>query len=187
MELGGHVDRLLAEGGVGDEEDLVRLEGFADATHFVHQLAVDLQAAGRVDDDDVGAGGFGVLDQASDHGGDVGGGAVGAEIKAFLLGQRLELVDGGGTTQVGGDEGGLADAFLLHEVLGELGGAGGLARALEADEQDAQGAGGGKRARAFAEELGEFVRDDLDGHLARVDGFDDRGAEAGDLERCSPR
>ena len=94
MELGSHVDGLLAEGGVGDEEDLVRLEGVADAADFFHQVAVDLQAAGGVDDDEVRRGGFGFFDQAAHHRGDIGRGAVGAEIEAFVLGEGLELVDG---------------------------------------------------------------------------------------------
>ena len=97
MELGGHVDGLLAERGIGDEEDLVRLEGVADAADFFHQVAVDLEAAGSVDDDEVRGGGFGFLDQAAHHGGDVGRGAVGAEVEAFVLGEGLELVDGGRT------------------------------------------------------------------------------------------
>jgi len=67
-------------------------------------------------------------------------------------------------------------------VLGELGGAGGLAGALEADEEHAQRAAGVDRAFAFAEELRELVGHDLDGHLARVDGLDDGLAEAGDLD-----
>ena len=67
-------------------------------------------------------------------------------------------------------------------MLGELGGAGGLAGALEADEEHAQRAAGVDRAFAFAEQLGELVGDDLDRHLAGVDGFDDRLAEAGDLD-----
>ena len=182
VELGGHVDGLLAEGGVGDEEDLVRLEGVAHAADFFHQVAVDLEAAGGVDDDEVRGGGFGFLDQATHHRGDIGRGAVGAEVEAFVLGEGLELVDGGRTAQVGRDEGRLTDAFLLHEVLGELGGAGGLAGALEADEEHAQRAAGVDRAFAFAEQLGELVGDDLDRHLAGIDGLDDRLAEAGDLD-----
>ena len=182
VKLGGHVDGLLAEGGVGDEEDLVRLEGVADAADFFHQVAVDLQAAGGVDDDEVRGGGFGFLDQAAHHRGDIGRGAVGAEVEAFVLGEGLELVDGRRAAQVGRDEGGLTDALLLDEVLGELGGAGGLAGALEADEEHAERAAGVDRAFAFAEELCELVGHDLDGHLARVDGLDDRLAEAGDLD-----
>ena len=182
VELSGHIDGLLAESGVGDEEDLVRLEGVAHAADFLHQVAVDLQAAGGVDDDEVCGGGFGFLDQATHHRGDIGRGAVGAEIEAFVLGEGLELVDGRRAAQVSGDEGGLPDAFLLHEVLGELGGAGGLAGALETDEEHAQGSARVDRAFAFAEELRELVGHDLDGHLARVDGLDDRLAEAGDLD-----
>ena len=67
-------------------------------------------------------------------------------------------------------------------MLGELGGAGGLAGALEADEEHAQRAAGVDGAFAFAKELRELVGHDLDGHLAGVDGLDDRLAQAGGLD-----
>ena len=67
-------------------------------------------------------------------------------------------------------------------MLGELGGAGGLAGTLEADEEHAQRAARVDQSFAFAEQFRELVGHDLDGHLARVDGLDDRLAEAGDLD-----
>ena len=67
-------------------------------------------------------------------------------------------------------------------MLGELGGTGGLAGTLEADEQHAQWAARVDWTFAFAEELRELVGHDLDGHLARIDGFDDGLAEAGDFD-----
>lgn len=50
--LGG-VDRVLTDHGVDDEEDLVGADGVADVRGLLHQLLVDAEAAGGVDDHDV--------------------------------------------------------------------------------------------------------------------------------------
>ena len=50
--LGG-VDGVLAGHGVGDEEDLGGVEELFELGHFVHELLVDAEAAGGVDDEDV--------------------------------------------------------------------------------------------------------------------------------------
>ena len=54
----GHADRLLASGGVGDEENFLRLEEVAQALQFLHERLVDLLPAGRVVDLHVRAGLF---------------------------------------------------------------------------------------------------------------------------------
>ncbi len=59
------------------------------------------------------------------------------------------------------------------EEAGELGGGGGFAGAVEADEEDAQGAVGGELGGTFAEEAGELVVDDFDDLLAGGDGLED--------------
>ena len=46
-------DRVLADHRVDDEEDLVGVDGVADVGCLLHQLGVDAEAAGGVDDDDV--------------------------------------------------------------------------------------------------------------------------------------
>ena len=50
--LGG-VDGVLAGHGVDDQQHVVRLDGVADVDELGHQLLVDVQPAGGVDDDDV--------------------------------------------------------------------------------------------------------------------------------------
>ena len=50
--LGG-VDRVLADHRVDDEEDLVGADRVADVRGLLHQLLVDAEAAGGVDDHDV--------------------------------------------------------------------------------------------------------------------------------------
>ena len=53
MEEGlGGVDRGLADHGVDDEQDLVGLDRGANVRGLLHEVLVDRQAAGRVDDDD---------------------------------------------------------------------------------------------------------------------------------------
>ena len=49
------VDGVLAGHGVGDEENLLRVEQLLEPLHLVHQLFVDVQAAGGVDDERVAA------------------------------------------------------------------------------------------------------------------------------------
>ena len=53
VEVLGDAHRLLAGHGVGDEQDLVRLDAALDVDQLLHQRVVDLQAAGGVDDDGV--------------------------------------------------------------------------------------------------------------------------------------
>ena len=53
VELVGGVDRVLSGHGVGDEQDFLRVEQPLQRLHFVHQLIVDVQAAGGVHDQHV--------------------------------------------------------------------------------------------------------------------------------------
>ena len=49
----GEIDRVLAGHRVGDEQGLVRARRIAHRRHFEHQLLVDVEPAGGVEDDDV--------------------------------------------------------------------------------------------------------------------------------------
>ncbi len=49
----GDVDRILPGHRVGDEQGLVRVGGLAHRRHFEHQLFVDVEPPGGVEDDDV--------------------------------------------------------------------------------------------------------------------------------------
>ena len=100
-----------------DEQDVRRLRLVADARELVHQLLVDLQAAGGVDDHRVEALVARALEPAARRLDRVlGVGAVDGDLD--LLAELLELVDRGGALQVGGDEAGLA--ALLAQVQREL-------------------------------------------------------------------
>ena len=55
VELLGGVDGILAGHGIGDEENFLRIQQPLERLHLVHQLLVDVQAAGGVDDEHVAA------------------------------------------------------------------------------------------------------------------------------------
>ena len=171
----GDVDGVLAGEAVDDEEGLVRLGRVADGGDLGHQLVVDVQAAGGVEHDDVVAAEGGLLARPFGDGDGVLAGDDGQGVDADLVPEDGELLHGGGAAGVeGGHEHALALALL--EAAGELGGGGGLARALQADHQDR----GGGRVDAevaglalAAEHVDEGVVDDLDDLLAGGDGLGD--------------
>ena len=176
LEGVGGVDRVLAGHGVDDEQHVVRLDRVADVDELGHELLVHVQAAGGVDDGDVA-----VLAREGDAVArdvdrvEVGAGRVARHADA--PGQRLQLVDGRRTVDVGGDEHRLLAVLL--EQLGELGAGGRLARALQAGHQD-----DGRRMAAerqlrvaAAHERDELLVHDLHDLLRRREALHDLGAE----------
>ena len=140
VELGGlgerlgDADRVLAGHRVDDEEDVVGLRPLADLRQLGHQLLVDVEAAGGVDDEDVAT----VLTGAVEGpGGDldrVGVGPLLVDMGAGAAADGDELVDGGGTVDVAGGERDVFAAF--RQVLGELRAGCRLPGALQACHQD---------------------------------------------------
>ncbi len=55
VELVGGVHRVLAGHGIGDEQDFLRIQQALERLHLVHQLVVDVQPAGGIDDKNVAA------------------------------------------------------------------------------------------------------------------------------------
>ena len=142
--------------------------GFASrrtARELVHQRLVDVQAAGGVEDDDVAAVRARAVDPVA-HGLDRVAALVGVDGNVDLRAELDQLVDRGGTLQVGGDERGLA-AVLLQEQR-ELAGGRRLARALQAGEQDRRRRSRRERdlRRAGAHQLGQLLVHDLHDLLA---------------------
>ena len=137
----------------------------ADALELGHQLLVDLQAAGGVDDHGVEPLGAGALEPGAHRLDRVG--RVGAEDgNVDLRAELLELVDCGRALKVGGDQARLAAAGL--ELARELGGGRRLARALEPCEQDDGLALQLELGGLGPEQVGELLVDDLHHLLARV-------------------
>ena len=144
----------------------MRLRLAPDGRELLHQLLVDVEAAGGVEDHDVAPVGLGALD-AVVHGLDRIAALVGVDRHADLLAELDELVDRRGTLQVGGDERRLL--ALLREQERELAGGGGLARALQACEEDRGGRPlrEGEAGVGRAEEVRELLVHDLHDLLAR--------------------
>ena len=178
VEVLGEIDRVLAGQRVGDQEDLVRPDGVADVRHLLHQRLVDMGAPGGVEQHDVVAlearGGFGAS-------GDVDRVLARNDrqrVDADLLTEHRELLLRGRALDVErGHQHFSPVAF--GEALGDLGGGGGLARALQADQHDRDR---GRRVEVdrlgfAAERLDERVVDDLDDHLPGLDRLDDGGAD----------
>src|SRR3954449_7340946 len=183
-ELLGDVHGVLAGHRVDDEQDVVRLDRPADVDELLHELGVDVQAAGGVDDQDVLAVHLRLVERPPR---DVDRRAVGAllvDVGADLGAELDELVDGGRPVDVARRHRDRR-AVLGLQVAGELGARGRLARALEAGHEDH-----GRRPRrerdahrGAAHQRRELLVDDLDDLLARVELADDLGAEAALLHR----
>ena len=151
--------------------------------HLGHQLFVDVQAAGGVDDERVAAhdDGFaaGFLGQALDERGAGGLALLVAFVEARLdlLGDDFELLARGGAVDVDRDEHGAVTA--LFEPGGELAGGGGFAGALQAGHENDGGRLGGEfeARRVFAEEGDQLVADDLDDLLGGRERGEDFSAD----------
>jgi len=95
-----------------------------------------------------------------------------------LFAERLQLLNGGRTHNVGGDQQ-TAPAVLALQDAGDLGGAGGLAGSLQADHHD-DGDALFLELQAgvlVAEQIDDLVVHDLDEHLSRLHAGEDILAE----------
>ena len=175
VEGGGGVDGVLAGHRVGDEQDFGRLEAVSEVGDLGHHVLVDVEPAGGVDDDGDGADLAGAIEALGDDLARRGVGPAVEDLDVELFAERLELIDCGGAIDVGGDQQGLVAGLLAAQ--GELGGGGGLAGALEADDEDDGGRlGGALEARGLGAEQGdEFVVDDLDQAVERAWGAEQLG------------
>ena len=173
----GHVHRFLAGHGVGHEEFLLGLEQGDDAIQFLHQFVVDLQAAGGIVDDHVVPV---VLGELAAVLGDLHRIAQALVVHgdAQGLADGLELVDGGGAVHVAGHHQGILLAGGA-QVQGQLAAGRGLARTLQAHHQDLERRGALEQ-RLFglaAQQVHQFVVQDLDHHLARGQGLEHVGPD----------
>ena len=176
--------RVLPGQAVDDEQGFGRRGAARHRLHLVHQLLVDVEAARGVEHQDVEALKLGRLHRAlrdfdrpltrdDRQGRDVD-----------LLAEDGELFLRGGAIDVERRHQHLFALFFL-EPLGDLGGGGGLTRALQADHHDDRGRGDVEiELGGFGtEHFGQRVADDLDHLLARGDRAEDVLADrkVGDL------
>jgi hypothetical protein len=172
------IDRVLAGQAVDHQQRLVRVRRLFDLGHLDHEGLVDMGAAGGVEHDHVVAAELAGLDGTA---GDLHrrlAGDDGQGIDADLLAEDGELLHRGRAARI---ERGHQHLLLLlfEEALGELGGGGGLARALQADHHDRHRRNGlevdGDAVRA--ERVDQRVVDDFHDHLAGGHRLDDLGAD----------
>ena len=178
VEGAGEIDRVLAGQRIRDQQDLMRRRDGLDLRHLGHQRLVDMGAAGGVEDHHIVAAELCRLHRAL---GDIDRRLAGDDRQRGdfgLLAELAQLLLRGRTARV---ERGHQDllALALGQPLGDLGGGGGLARALQADHHDDD-----RRRRieidghAFgAQHLDQLVMDDLDDHLAGLDRLQHSGAD----------
>ena len=157
------VDGVLAGHRVGDQQDLMRLDGAAQAPQLVHQFLVDLQAPGGVEDDRVVAGGLGARQGAAADLDRVLGLASLQHRHTDLRAEHAQLFHRGRPPHVSRDQQRMALAFILEKPR-ELRRRSGFARALQPDQHDLD-----RRldlevqlARAATHHLAQFDRDEAD-------------------------
>jgi len=171
VEVGGDVDGFLAGGGVEDEEDLAGLGEVTEPDEFLDEGFVDLETAGGIEDDGVAGGGTGFGKGFAADLQDIGLAGTQENGDAEFVAEDLELVHGGGTIDIGGDEEDVA--ALAGEESGEFGGGGGLAGAMKTAHEDAGGAAGeGEGGVVGAQQRDDLIMDDLDHLLAWADGLE---------------
>ncbi len=187
MELVGGFDGVLSGHGVGDEQNLDRVELFLQLLQLRHQVVVDMQAAGGIHQQHVAAaiGGFAAR----------GAGQVerrGFSGRAFVDGladiarDYAQLLARGGTVDVHRNQ--HRPVPVLRKPARQFAGGSGLAGALQSDDQEHAGRLVGKPQLGFvaAEDLDQLFVDDLDdllggrecgehflAHGLHLDGFDE--------------
>ena len=158
--------RVLAGHGVGDEQDFLRIQDLLQRLHLVHQLLVDVQAAGGIDDEHVA----GVVDGLAArflyqplHGRGVGLLDLAfVEVRLDGLGHHFQLLARRGTIDVHRNQHGTMAALL--EPVRQLARSGGLAGTLQArHEHDRRRLRGElELGGVFAKDGDQFVANNLD-------------------------
>src|SRR5438874_1391771 len=177
IESLGNAHRVLTGHPIGDEENFVGMDLALEMIELRHHLVVDLQPAGGVDDDHTIAVAPRCVDSRLGDADDVGRTAIGVDGHIELRAECLELVNGGWTVDVGGNE--ACRLALGFELARELGGRCRLSGALQANHHDDGRRHGAELERftTFAEHRRELVIDDLDELLSWRNGAQLRDAD----------
>jgi len=159
-------------------------DGAADFPEFFHEIMAGVDAACGIADEKLGAIGEGFLMGVEADGGGICVGISFDDWDLQSLAPALELLDGGGAEGIGGGEDDRVAA--LGEPECELGGGGGFASAIDADDEDHKRFPIG--ARGGGEEIGiellcELAASDFDHIVGRnipaklAEFIDDGGAQ----------
>ena len=165
-----HVDRVLAGQRIDHQQRFARGRDGGDRLHLVHQCLIDVETARRIEQQHVHRLQLGGIQRAR---GDLDRQLTRHDRQcahARLLAQHLELLLCRRAVDVERRHQDLL-ALLFLEQLADLGGAGGLARALQADHHDHHRRRGVQvqLGSAAAQHLDQRVVDDLDDLLSRRD------------------
>ncbi len=153
---------LLTHRSIQDQDALVRSGHVGDALQLVDEVRLQGVPTGGVDDDDLH--GLELLHAVGDDPGGVLLPRLAVDGYADLFGDLLQLVIGGRTVHVGGDDAHL-QTFLV-EVAAQLAGGGRLALTVQADHHDGLLADG-QRPR-LPQDADQLAVDDLDDMLLRA-------------------
>ena len=168
VEVRRHIHRLLARGRVQHEQDFLRLDQVAQPHQFLHQRLVNLQPAGRVENERVAVVLPGEIQRLA---GDFQNIRFPFERKdghLDLPAQGFQLLHGRRAVDVRRHQQRLAR--LLLQPAGQLGAGGRLARAVQARQHQAARIAAQRQPRVGrAEQLDQFVMDNLDDLLSRLD------------------
>ncbi len=139
VERLGDVHRFLTGHRVDDEQRVLRFDGRVDRVQLVHQIGVDLQTTGGVDDHEVATEPLRFLDCTARNADRIGRLAV--ERNVDTPGEHAQLLDGGRALQVGTDEQRLQ--ALRFQQARQLPGRGRLSGTLQTGQQQRPSAASG--------------------------------------------
>ena len=161
VEGGGGVHGVLAGHGIHHQEDLMGMDVFLDPLQLVHQLLVDMQAAGSIQEHGVVSVVGGVFQRLP---GDFHRVALAHFKNGYiqLLAHHLQLLDGGGAVHIAGHQQGPLAVLAAHEAR-QLRAVGGFTGTLQAHHHHNGGAlgRGGDAGIAAAHKLGKLLVHDL--------------------------
>ena len=161
MEFAGGTHRVLADHGVGDEQHFAGLQFFFQHAQLIHQIIIDVQAAGGVHQDHVAGGKLGFLDGAFHDFDRLVRAGAGPDRRAHGFRDLGKLFARGGTIDVSGNH--QRTMAVLRKPFGELSGGGGFAGTLQPnDHPHRRRARSEDRLGVLAENGGELIADNFD-------------------------
>ena len=149
------------------------MDGRMQGGDFVHQFIIDGQTACSIDDDDAVSFIPGHTEGILCYRNRILYAVLGIDGDVYLGAEGLQLVDGGRAEGVTGGKQHL-HTLLAADMVGKLGGEGGLTGTVQTGDEDDAGLSLYVDVGVLAaHEIGQFVVDDLDHHLLRLDRGED--------------
>jgi len=170
--VGGHADGFLAGGGIEHQQGFLGFDQVAQRDQFPHQRLVNLQPARGIEDQRVPVVGPGEGQRLAGDLEHIGRAGVRVHGQRRLFADRLQLLHRRRAIHIRRHQ--QRGAPLLVQQSAQLAAGGRLARAVQADHQHATGVAAQLQARIRrAEQLHQFVVDDLDDLLPGLNALDD--------------